>query len=374
MGQQSLPVLPKVIIRGLLDNRYEGSTVVDREGIILYISKSTERYFGLKANEAVGKHVTKVFPDTNLHEVAKTGKAEIGVTVEVYGQKKVVSRIPIMDGLKVVGAISKIMFKDVDSMMHALVGSLGANGIGDYFSSGSGPQVSKFPASYNIVGRSRRTTEIRDFAQMASRTSSNVLITGETGCGKEVVARAIHNLSPRKAGRFVSVNCSAIPHHLFESEFFGYAPGAFTGAVKQGKDGLFRLAHNGTIFLDEIAELPLEMQPKMLRVLQEKTFYRVGGKRKIDVDFRLICATNKDLEELVGSGKFRQDLFFRINVLNIQIPPLRERTDDIPDLAYFLLFRLLKNMESKVTGISPEVLKMFQKYSWRGNVRELDNV
>jgi PAS domain S-box-containing protein len=371
LDHDSSPILPQALIRGLLDNRYEGSTVVDGDGVILYMSRSTERYFGLEPDEGLGKHVTEIFPDTSLHQVAQTGQAQIGVTVEVYGQKKIVSRIPLMDGLKVIGAISKIMFKDVDSMTRALAGGLGAADV-----SRPGPAKLKefFPAGYDIIGRSRRAAEIREFIHLAARTASSVLISGETGCGKEVVARAIHDQSSRKGRRFVSVNCAAIPPHLFESEFFGYAPGAFTGAAKKGKDGLFRLAEGGTIFLDEIAELPREMQPKMLRVLQDKAFYRVGGKDKVEVDFRLICATNQDLVKLIKEARFRQDLFFRINVLNLRIPPLRERTEDIGDLAYFLLFRLLKNMESKVTGLSPEVIKIFQGYPWPGNVRELDNV
>lgn len=366
--------LPQEIILGLLDNRYEGITIVDRDGIIMFMSPSTERFFGLKRKEGIGQHVTDIFPRSNLHMVARSGKAEIGVTVEVRGQKKIVSRIPILNKGKIVGAVSKIMFRDVDAVIRASV----TNGHLSKAMTDSCRYTRQLETGYytidDIVGESPQTIALRKSVLMAAQTSSTVVITGETGCGKEVVAQAIHNLSSRSQKAFVGINCSAIPRDLFESELFGYAPGAFTGAARRGKTGMVRLAHEGTLFLDEISELPLEMQPKLLRVLQERAVYPVGSSAQISADFRLICASNRNIEQMVNTGGFRQDLFFRLNVVDIHIHPLRERTEDIADLSYLLLARLRRNMETQVKKISSEVIDVFQQYTWKGNVRELDNV
>lgn len=366
--------LPPEIVLGLLDNRYEGITIVDREGIIIFMSPSTERFFGLKGKEGIGKHVTDIFRRSNLHMVARTGKAEIGVTVEVRGQKKIVSRIPLLNKNRIIGAVSKIMFKDVDTMVRASVKN---RHIGKA-TTDSCRYARQLECGYytidNIVGESPQTISLRKSVQMASQTSSTVVITGETGCGKEVVAQAIHNLSSRSSNPFVGVNCSAIPRDLFESELFGYAHGAFTGAARSGRMGMVRLADHGTLFLDEITELPLEMQPKLLRVLQERAVHPLGGSEKIGVDFRLICASNRDIEEMVNTGDLRQDLFFRLNVVDIHVLPLRERTEDVPDLSNYLLARLRMNMETDVKRISSEVIDIFRHYAWKGNVRELDNV
>lgn len=370
---RALSLSPEIML-GLLDNRYEGITIIDKKGLIIYISQSTERYFGLKRGEGIDKHVNEVFPGSELHRVAITGKAEIGIRVKVRGQEKIVSRIPISHNKKIIGAVSKVMFRDVGSLRLASQGSPNPVELPSY--SCSHPQEME-TACYvieNFIGASPQAIAVKEFVHMAYKSSSNVLITSESGCGKEVVAQSIHNLSARSSNRFVTINCSAIPRDLFESELFGYAPGAFTGATKKGKDGMFRLAHNGTMFLDEITELPLEMQPKLLRVLQEKSFYPVGGKEKVEANFRLICATNRDMEKMVDDGKFRQDLFFRLNVLYLRIPPLRERVEDIPDISYYLLSRLKNEMETAVDKISPDVLNIFSRYFWKGNVRELANI
>jgi transcriptional regulator with PAS, ATPase and Fis domain len=261
------------IVSGLLDNRYEGITIVDRDGLILYMSRSTERYFDLEPGAGIGKHVTEVFPGSRLHMVAKTGRAEIGAIVEAKGKRKIVSRIPIFKDKEIVGAVSKIMFRDIRTLMQVsvqiqLVDKPPFND----------PQRSRQVEGVrytieDVLGVSPQAIALRDFIRMASKTSSNVLIIGETGSGKEVAAQAIHHLSARNSGPFVSVNCSSIPQNLFESELFGYAPGAFTGAAKKGKIGIIPLAQKGTLFLDEVSELPLEMQPKLPRVLEEKALY-----------------------------------------------------------------------------------------------------
>lgn len=206
-----------------------------------------------------------------------------------------------------------------------------------------------------------------------ARTDSTVLILGESGVGKEVLARAIYNGSKRKDKPFIKVNCAAIPEHLIESELFGYEDGAFTGAKKGGKLGKFELAHGGTIFLDEIGDMSTTTQAKVLRVLQEKEFERVGGTRSIKVDIRVIAATNRDLEAMIKRGDFRRDLYYRLNIVPLRLPPMRERKDDILRLAYTFLNQHAKDLGRELT-ISPQVVKFFHEYDWPGNIRELQNV
>ncbi|RPJ14926.1 MAG: AAA family ATPase, partial [Desulfobacteraceae bacterium] len=205
-------------------------------------------------------------------------------------------------------------------------------------------------------------------------TNAPVLILGESGTGKELFAHAIHYASDRRPFPFVRLNCAAIPKELLEAELFGYEPGAFTGAGARGKPGKFELAHRGTIFLDEIGELPLEMQPKLLRVIEEKEIERLGGTRVSRFDFRLIAATQENLGQSVEQGKFRKDLYYRLNVIPVQIPPLRDRMDDVRTITEHLVQTLNKDLGMNVIRISPEVMSIFEKYNWPGNVRELSNV
>ncbi len=224
-----------------------------------------------------------------------------------------------------------------------------------------------------LVGASPSMIAVFDMIRTVARTSSTVLITGESGTGKELAARAIHSLSPRQDAAFVSINCGALPETLLESELFGHVKGAFTDA-HQAKRGLFEVAHRGTIFLDEIADTPPAMQVKLLRVLQEKQIRRVGGTSEIEVDARVIAASNQSLEELVRDKRFREDLFYRLNVIPLRIPPLRERREDIPLLASHFLSRLAVEMGKPVRGFSAEAIAELEGYAWPGNVRELENV
>ncbi|MEW6275061.1 MAG: sigma 54-interacting transcriptional regulator [Bacillota bacterium] len=224
----------------------------------------------------------------------------------------------------------------------------------------------------DIVAKSEQMKKVIDLALRLASVETTVLILGESGTGKEVVAKIIHDQSERKLGPFIKVNCSAIPESLIESELFGYEPGTFTGGRKEGKAGLFELAHNGDIFLDEIGDLALAVQPKLLRVLQEKEVVRLGGVKTRKVDVRVIAATNKDLKELVKQNRFREDLYFRLNVVPITIPPLRERKDDIIPLAYYFKEQFSKKYKVK-REFSGEVLNRFYAYDWPGNVRELQN-
>jgi len=226
----------------------------------------------------------------------------------------------------------------------------------------------------NIAGNNTKILEQKRLAIKAARTISTVLITGESGTGKEIFAHSIHNLSPRRNGPFIKVNCAAIPEALLESELFGYAEGAFTGARKEGKPGKFELADNGTIFLDEVADMSAAMQGKLLRVLQEKELERVGGIHATRINMRVIAATNQDLAKLVKEHKFREDLYYRLNVAVLNLPSLRERKDDIPLLSRILLQRLNEQLGINVKYIKDEVLNCFTAYDWPGNIRELENI
>lgn len=226
----------------------------------------------------------------------------------------------------------------------------------------------------NIIGNSKEIMKSKKEASIASRSASTVLITGESGTGKELFARAIHNHSDRVENPFITVNCAAIPDNLLESELFGYEEGAFTGAKKGGKIGIFELANKGSIFLDEIGDMSLHLQAKLLRVLQEKELNKLGGKSNIFVDVRIIAATNKDLEKMVAEGTFREDLFYRLNVIPIKLPSLRERKEDIPLIIDFMIKEYSKKLEKNVTDIDKSVLDTMINYRWPGNIRELQNI
>ena len=225
----------------------------------------------------------------------------------------------------------------------------------------------------NIVGQSGAVSAVLELVSLVAPTNSTALIRGETGTGKELIARAIHNTSPRRGQNFVALNCAAIPAGLLESELFGHERGAFTGAVTQ-RIGRLELAHKGTLFLDEIGELPQELQPKLLRVLQEQAFERLGGTRTIRSDFRLVAATNRNLEEMVENRKYRSDLFYRLNIFPLRLPPLRDRREDIPALVRYFADRFSHRMHKSIEAIADEFIEKLVQYDWPGNVRELQNI
>lgn len=225
----------------------------------------------------------------------------------------------------------------------------------------------------NIVGKNQKMLDIFEMIDNISHTDSSILISGESGTGKELIARAIHNKSGRSGGKFISINCGALPENLLESELFGHTKGAFTDAYKD-KQGLFEVAHNGTLFLDEISEMSQKMQVKLLRALQERKIRRVGGNEEMEVDARIISATNKDLAETMKTGEFRSDLFYRLNVISINLPPLRERRDDIPLLVKYFLKIFNEKFNRDIEGVEKDVLELFNSYPWPGNIRELENV
>ena len=234
-------------------------------------------------------------------------------------------------------------------------------------------QLKEQTAFEKIIGKTPVMKKVFEIIQKVADTRSNVLIMGESGTGKELIARAIHANSARKNAPFVTVNCSALPEPLLESELFGYTKGSFTGAYAN-KEGLFEVAHNGTVFLDEIGETPLAIQIKLLRVLEEKEFRRVGGTKNIQVDIRIIAATNKNLEKAIAEGQFREDLYYRLDVIPIHVPPLRERVEDIPWLTDHFLVKCCQNTKKAAKSLTPEAVQILKSHEWRGNVRELENV
>ena len=231
----------------------------------------------------------------------------------------------------------------------------------------------RLPQGRAFIGESLQIRRVKEMIGRIAQTNSSVLITGESGTGKEVVARTIHEQSPVSSGPFVAINIGGVPENLLESELFGYEKGAFTGAVGR-KSGMFELANGGTLFLDEIGDMPLALQVKILRVLQERSITRLGGTEPMPINARIVCATNKDLEEMVREGKFREDLFFRLNVVRIHIPPLRERKDDIPLLAAWIIKKLNANMGRHFSGLTPEAMEKLKGYDFYGNIRELENI
>ncbi|MBQ6672412.1 MAG: sigma-54-dependent Fis family transcriptional regulator [Spirochaetales bacterium] len=231
----------------------------------------------------------------------------------------------------------------------------------------------RLPREKAFIGESVQIRMIKDTVSRIAQTNTSVLITGESGTGKEVVARAIHGQSPVSKGPFVAINIGGVPENLLESELFGYEKGAFTGAVSR-KAGMFELANGGTLFLDEIGDMPYALQVKILRVLQERSITRLGGTEPIPINARIVCATNKDLESLVREGKFREDLFFRLNVVRIHIPPLRERKDDIPLLAAWIIKKINSNMGRHYSGLTPEAMEKLKNYDFYGNIREMENI
>jgi len=308
-----------------------------------------------------------------LHKVIESGRAKIGATFTVDGQPRVIARIPLKKDGKTIGAYGKLMFWHADKVgelyqrINALHGRLQLfkDTLNEIYRSNYGFD--------NIIGNSPLIKHAKEIALQSALTDSPVLITGESGTGKEMFAHSIHRASKRRDRPFVSVNCSSIPKELVESELFGYEPGTFTGALRKGKIGKFELAETGTIFLDEIGDMPLNMQVKLMRVLQEKEIEKLGGKPR-KIDFRLIAATNRNLEKMMEENTFRNDLYYRLNVVNIRLPPLRVMKEDLSMLVKHFIKEIRQVMPKEVRSISDEAMEIIMRHSWPGNIRELRNM
>jgi PAS domain S-box-containing protein len=361
------------ILKFVFLNPYEGMNVVDREGRILYMSPTHEKFLGIEHGKAIGNHATEIIENTRLHIVAKTGKAEIGKTQEMKGQERIVARIPIRKDGQVVGAIGKVMFRDL-YQLRDITGKLESltNEVDYYKRELTSLRQSTYSLD-RIIGVCPRIEQMKEEIRKAAQVDLPVLIVGETGTGKELVAHTVHNLSNRGKNPMITVNISAIPPELFESELFGYEPGSFTDASRKGKPGKFELAHGNSIFLDEIGDLPPEVQSKLLRVLQGGYVEKIGAKKLVKSDFRVVSATNKDIDALLDDNRFRLDLFYRINAVTIHVPPLRERIEDIPVLAEHFIGDFNRKYHQNIRALSDEVMERFNSYHWPGNVRELEN-
>lgn len=349
-------------LENIIDCIDQGLIAINNTGQVTHFNKMAEKYFEYPADKVIGRPISKFTNASHLLKIDNMDVMELKNVVEhitFLGKEYsiVCSHIPIIENNNVEGAIA--IFRDLKEVKKMMI---------------------KVPDDYgiisfsNIIGKSSKIQAVKKFASRIANSMSTVLILGESGTGKELFARAIHNSSSRRNSPFIAINCGAIPENLLESELFGYEEGAFTGAVRGGKIGKIEKAEGGTLFLDEIGDLPLHLQVKLLRVLQEKEVQKIGAVEKIPVNIRIIAATNQNLEDKVRDGLFREDLFFRLNVIPLQIPPLRERKEDIPLLAEHFLQKYSRLLNKNVKFIEYKAQQVLNNYEWPGNVRELENV
>lgn len=349
--------------KSIVDYSYTGIIGLDQASHVSTFNPAAEKMLGLKAETVIGKNIEDIFPDLILDKKDGNFASKINHLAN-YGSKSVIfSAVPIKVNNRCYGQVT--VLQDAESIRKAEEKIR------------RDMHQKRFATQYtfgDIAGHSAVIRRTIDKAKTFASSDSAILITGETGTGKELVAQGIHNSSLRRLRPFVSINCGALTESLLDSELFGYERGAFTGARSEGKTGLFEMAHSGTIFLDEVGEVLPSVQVRLLRVLQEKEVMRIGGDRLIPIDVRIIAATNQDLWGLVQSGKFRQDLYYRLNVLELQLPPLRDHLEDIPDLVHSLLLKKAPSLSRLFDGPCAEIFKILQRYSWPGNIRELENV
>jgi len=362
------------IITGLLYNPHIGIVIVDKDGYITIPSQTYLDYLEMQKEDVVGKHVLEITPNSKLPEVLKTGEVHLADSWTVNGHEIIVTRVPIIKNGEIIGAIGKTLFLDIAGLktFSRKIQQMEKE-LNIYKEELRQIYRAKWQF-HEIIDNNPEFLKTKRLAEQLSHSTSTVLITGESGTGKELLAASIHNASPRRTQPFVRVNCAALPHSLLESELFGYEEGAFSGARKGGKPGKFELANGGTIFLDEIGDMPLSMQTELLTVLQEKVIERVGGTQPIFINVRIIAATNQNLEQMVLNREFREDLFYRLNVVRLNIPPLRERLEDLPLLVDNLVARLNERLHTNIKTVSDEAITLLQDYHWPGNVRELENL
>ena len=369
----SIPQWNRKLLFKILNNINDVVLVIDMDTTIIFANEAYAKILGVPVDKVLGRRLDTIEPDSRTIVALRTGKTSNdgksyldSLKIDVSG-----SSFPLYDGHNIIGAVS--IFKNITEVVKLDRELQITKGVADYLKEQL-EQWEHLPLSFKeYVGQNSRLKETLILAAKVARTDSTVLILGESGVGKEVLARAVHNSSRRHNKPMIKVNCAAIPEALLESELFGYEEGAFTGAKKGGKLGKFELAHSGTIFLDEIGDMSLNMQAKLLRVLQEKEFERVGGTKIVKVDIRVIAATNRDLKDMIEKETFRNDLYYRLNIVPLQLTPLRERKDDIMALATTFLDQSSQEVGHKLS-VSPRVVRCLQDYDWPGNIRELQNV
>ena len=370
----TLKDIPQDLLDALLENPYESLILIDADGIVRYMSSSNEGVYPMPVKEAIGKHIREVSPHTRLDRVLKTGKAEIGRSMVLKSKNRVIARIPLIHDGRIIGAAGKLMFMSPQKLKELYDRIENLETKIDFYQSELNQVYGGRYSFESIIGTSEPIRNAKELARQAAATDAAVILTGESGTGKELFAHSIHQASRRRDQHFVRVNCAAIPADLIESELFGYEAGAFTGARKKGKAGKFELAHNGTIFLDEIGDMPMALQVKLMRVLEEKEVERIGSRTPKPIDFRVISATNRDLKKLIDKQAFRLDLYYRLNVVHIHLPALREICEDIPAIFHHFFDRLSVGMPPRIRTVAPDALQAMQQYVWPGNIRELRNV
>lgn len=347
--------------RSILDSASEGIIASDQNGIITNINKIAKELLKINDSDVMGEPITRYLPDAPIFKVMNLHKPVLDKLARINKELFVFNHLPIMIENEVIGCIST--FKDISNVMrseHEVRRTL-AKGL-----------IAKYTIE-DLIHSNHIMQDVVTIAKQFATTDSTILVIGETGTGKEILAQSIHNLSRRKNKPFVSLNCAALPDQLLESELFGYEDGAFTGSRKGGKPGLFEIAHKGTILLDEIAAASQNVQPRLLRVLQEREIMRIGGAHLIPIDVRVIATSNKDLNDEVKDGNFREDLFFRLNVLRIHMPPLRERIEDIPLMVNEFIQKISQEQRLPSFNIPTSHITKLMEYTWPGNVRQLIN-
>jgi len=364
----------KNMLETILDLSSDGIIAVDRDYKITMCNKSFASFLNRKPEDIIGKHVKDVYGNPIFPKAMETGEPEYGYLTTLNGKEIIANRVPIVKDGQIVGALGSIVFGNLDDFFALTKKIQRLKSQLDYYKDElEKVQWTKHTFDH-IVGKSKEIVAVKETARRVAHSNSTVLITGESGTGKELFAHALHTESMRRKGPFVKVNCAAVPENLLESELFGYQEGAFTGARKGGQIGKFEMANGGTIFLDEIGDMSFHMQAKLLRVVQEKEIERLGDNRPRKIDVRVVTATNRNLEELIAEGKFREDLYYRINVVSLNIPPLRERLDDLELLVDYFVKRFNKQFGQNVKGVAQDVMNIFYNHDWPGNIRELENV
>ena len=364
----------------LFANASEGMMLVDRNARVVWINDQYRRFLPAlgyeREEDFVGHPVSSVVQNTQMHQVLSTGKP---ILIDLLTNKAgtfVVSRIPLRDdGGEVIGVLGIVLFDHPETTLQPLITKFARleQDLSDARRELASQRRSKYTFA-SFVGSSPGALDVKRQARRAASSHSPVLLLGETGTGKELLAHAIHATSERAGRAFVGINIAAVPDTLLEAEFFGVAPGAYTGADRKGRDGKFKLADGGTLFLDEVGDMPPAVQAKLLRVLQEGEVEPLGSNKLVRVDVRVVAATSRDLPQLVREGRFREDLFYRLNVLPIRLPPLRERRSDIPQLVEVLCEDIAARSGGVLMELAPDALALLQAQAWRGNIRELRNV
>ena len=355
-------------VQAMLDTPFQGILAIDDQGSIIYANSFFLQLLLLSSEGVIGQKVWDIIPDCRLYDTVMQGHSHWGEILKINAHELVVARFPLKKEKRIIGAVVKTLFPDRMTAHEVALRLTRPNQC-------RGTALRELHTCRNIIGESAKMLLVKKLARRASRTSSNLLITGDSGTGKGILAEAIHSRSSRNQGPFIRVNCAAIPETLLEAELFGFVDGAFTGATRGGKPGKFELAIGGTIFLDEIGDMPLFMQAKLLQVLQERQVERIGDTRSVLLDdIRIISATNQDLQQLVKERKFREDLYYRLKVLEIYIPPLCERLEEIPMFVKGLIDKINSKLGTDAVGVTPESMELLKRYQWPGNVRELENL